>query len=430
MDDKESFIKKATTSHYWNELERKKWTLNLCIGSALLFASRNCMSVCVPVITKELGWTKEISGMALSSFYFGYLSSNIFGGHFADKYGGAKMILYSSLVWAILTMFLPLLASPVGIFYSSNFDILALRFFTGISQGFFFPSFVVLISKFVRVEEKGLVVGIVYSGCAIGIIMTGFVGSLLIENGQWQLVFIICGLISLLWLLWFWNLKKYLEEDNEEEREESMTGTSIGTITLLKVLLQRPCIWAVLIAYSGSGISYTVLNSWTPVYFHDMFPESKGWVFNVVPWLGSFTAEIGTGYIANRILKSGKSVPFLRKFYAALLFLGTALFSLLLTPVSNFTQALVLMSLIAAFSAFGSSSISMNPQDLCPKHSGFFFGFANSMSALGGTAGVYLTGIVLEKDNNWTIVFICNALISVLSFLVFQIFGSTEAINL
>ena len=384
------------------------------------------MAVCVPAITKELGWTKEISGMALSSFFLGYVVSNTLGGYFADRYGGAKMILYSSFVWASLTMMLPLFATPAGFFYSSNSDILVLRFFTGISQGFYYPSFVVLISKFVRVDEKGLVTGIVYSGCAVGIIVTGFFGSFLIENGQWRLCFVFCGFITLLWLLSFWKLQKSLKEG----AAESGVNKSLGTISLLKILLQRSCIWAVLIAYCGSGTSYTVLNSWTPVYFHDMFPDSKGWVFNVVPWLCSFIAEICCGYIADRILKNGKSVNFVRKFYAALLFLGTALFSFLLTRISSFGQALALTSLIAAFSAFGSSSISMNPQDLCPNHSGSFFGVANSVAALGGTVGVYLTGIVLEKDNNWSFVFICNAFVSILAFLIFQIFGSTETINL
>ncbi|XP_066919656.1 voltage-gated purine nucleotide uniporter SLC17A9-like [Clytia hemisphaerica] len=419
---------KQTKGDYWNETNKWKWTINLCVGSVLLFSTRNSMAVCVPAISKELAWNKEISGMALSSFFFGYVGSNIVGGYFADRFGGAKTILYSSLIWSSLTFILPHFANSQGIFISGNFDIFAIRFLTGCSQGFFYPSFVALISRYVRTDDKGFVVGIVYSGCAIGIILTGFFGSLLIEAGHWSYVFMISGFSSLLWLIWFRNLSR--ETIQQETVENFNSGSkSTDTTKFIKSLLCQPSIWALLIAYFGSGCTYAVLNSWTPVYFHDVFPNSKGWVFNVIPWLTSFIFELVTGYYANGLLKSGKSVLFVRKTYAAILFIGTALFSVLLTKVKIFEQALLLMSLVAGFSAFGSSSISMNPQDVCPNKAGSLFGLSNAIASFGGTIGVYLTGLVLETNNNWSLIFICNAIISILSFLVFQLFGSTKPID-
>ena len=416
------------TKFYWNEKEKWQWTINLFLGCTLLFSTRNSMAVCVPAITKELSWNKEISGMALSSFFFGYLGSNIFGGHFADKFGGAKMIMYSSVVWSTLTLILPLFVNSTINFYSPNFDIFALRFLTGCSQGFFFPSFIALISNSVRVEEKGFVVGICYSGCAIGIILTGFFGSILIEANHWPFVFIITGLSSLIWLIWFRSLYT-TTISNSKDVTDKLSGNQMGLLEFLRKILGYSSVWAIFISYLGSGATYSVLNSWTPVYFHDMFPNSKGWIFNVIPWLTSFIFELITGYYANRMLKIGKSPLFVRKSFAAVLFIGTAFFSILLTRISNFEQALLLMSLIAGFSAFGSSSLSLNPQDVCPNHSGSLFGLANAVGSIGGTVGIYLTGLVLEKGNdNWSKVFFCNAFMSLCSCFVFLVFGSTKPI--
>eukprot|EP00111_Clytia_hemisphaerica_P001415 TCONS_00004022-protein len=424
----EEIFPKPTRTNYWSEHEKWKWTINLCIGSVLLFSTRNSMAVCVPAISKELGWDKEISGTALSSFFVGYIGSNLVGGSFADRFGGAKTILYSSLVWSSLTIVLPIFANSQGIFTSSNYDIFAIRFLTGCSQGFYYTSFAALISRYVRTDDKGLIAGIVYSGCAVGIILTGFFGSLLIEAGHWSYVFTISGFSSLLWLIWFQNLSR--ETIQKETIENFNSGNeAVDTRKFIKSILCERSILALLIAYFGSGCTYGVLNSWTPVYFHDMFPNSKGWIFNVIPWLTSFIFELVTGYFANNLLKNGKSVLFVRKTYAAFLFLGTAFFSILLTKVKIFEQALLLMSLVAGFSAFGSSSISMNPQDVCPNKAGSLFGLSNAIASFGGTIGVYLTGLVLETNNNWSLIFICNAIISILSFLVFQLFGSTKPID-
>ena len=417
------------TKTYWNEKEKWQWTINLFLGCTLLFSTRNSMAVCVPAITKELAWNKEISGMALSSFFLGYLGSNIFGGYFADKYGGAKMIMYSSLIWSTLTLILPLSVHSTFNFFTPNFDIFALRFLTGCSQGFFFPSFIALISNSVRVDEKGFIVGICYSGCAIGIIMTGFFGSILIEANCWHLVFVITGLSSLLWLIWFRKLYINTISKGNNDVKGTLPSDKMNLLTFLRKILRHSSIWAIFISYFGSGTTYSVLNSWTPVYFHDMFPNSKGWVFNVVPWLTNFIFEILTGYYANKMLQNGKSPLFVRKSYAAILFLGTTLFSILLTRISNFEQALLLMSLIAGFSAFGSSSLSLNPQDVCPNHSGSLFGLSNSVASIGGSVGIYLTGLVLENGkDNWSKVFFCNAFLSICSCLVFLIFGSTKPV--
>ena len=412
----------------WNKQKRKQWTLLLFFGANLVYCVRTSMSVCVPAIAKDMGWSKQISGMALSAFFFGYLSTNVLGGYFADRHGGERMILYSSTLWATLTVVLPYFSTSQTFLNSGTFAILATRFFTGCAQGFFFPSLSSLVSKHVRDCDKGFVTGFVFSGSSIGTICTGFFGSIIMEHGNWKLVFIVIAGLSYLWIY----VLRYYYHMNKNATPKTTIDLNKNIITKepfpWRILFCKASVWAFLIAFFCYGYTFYVLLSWTPAYFHDAFPESKGWVFNVLPWLASFVVQNISGFFANNLMSSGSSVTYVRKLYAAMLFLGTGVFSLMLNTVESFQQALFVMSLTVGVNAFSTSSISLNPQDLSPKHAGALFGLGNSVSALGGSIGVYLTGYILEHSGDWSSVFFINSFLSFFAFVIFHCFGSAQPV--
>ena len=43
-------------------------------------------------MAKEFGWSSTIQGLVLSSFFIGYMSTQVLGGAFADRFGG-KLVL-------------------------------------------------------------------------------------------------------------------------------------------------------------------------------------------------------------------------------------------------------------------------------------------------------------------------------------------------
>ncbi|XP_066919655.1 voltage-gated purine nucleotide uniporter SLC17A9-like [Clytia hemisphaerica] len=420
--------KKKDSDMFWNERKRWHWTIILFVGSILVYCVRTSMSVCVPAIAKEMGWSKQISGMALSAFFFGYLSTNILGGYFADRHGGERMIMYSSTIWATLTVVLPYFSTAQTFLNSGTFAILATRFFTGCAQGFFYPSLSSLVSKHVKDSDKGFVTGVVFSGCSIGTIATGFFGSIIMEHTSWRFVFVLIGGFSMLWIYAF-RFYYHVDKNSKPKTTVDFSSHKVNTESFpWRRLLRRASVWAFLVAFFAYGYTFYVLLSWAPAYFHDAFPESKGWIFNVIPWLASFAVQNIAGYYSNTLMSSGASTTYVRKLYAAMLFLGTGLFSLLLNTVESFQQALFVMALTVGVNAFSTSSISLNAQDLSPKHAGALFGFGNSLSALGGSIGVYLTGWILEHSGRWSYVFLINSAISFFAFIVFQLFGSAEAV--
>ena len=410
--------------HHWNKQEKFRWTIVLFFGSMIVYSVRVSMSICAPAVAKELGWNKQISGMALSAFFCGYLLTNCLGGYISDRIGGEIVVFYTGLGWSTLTVALPFLARTESAFFSGTMAVLFTRFLTGVCQGAFYPSLTAIVTKHLAVEDRGFVIAFTNSGSSIGTTVTGFFGSLIVENLNWSFVFIIVGTSALLWIAWL----RFVISQRIHENKSKITDTKPKEpVPWLKIASRAP-FWALLIGYFTSSYCFYNLLSWTPIYFHEIFPESEGWLFNVVPWIVCFCCANISGYISNLLLGSGYSVTFVRKLNATLMFLGMAVFSLLLNSVVTFQQALIVMSLNIGMNAFGNCCIAINAQDLAPRHAGALHGFANSCGASAGFVGVYITGYILETTGKWSSVFLVTAGSSFIGFITYSLFGSGERI--
>lgn len=404
---------------HWNKRTRIKWTLTFFIGIVLVYSARVAMSICTSAMSKEFSWSKTASGMALSAFFCGYVTTNVVGGYLADRHGGEIVICYTALVWSIITAFLPFIASS-GIIGDSTSSVLLLRFLTGVGQGVFFPSFTSILTKHVPVAERGFVYSFAFSGSSAGTILTGFAGSILLEHFGWQSVFMIIGVLAILWVFW---LRCLISDSKIRPKINVKEKRPKEQVPWLKFVMQGP-FWGLFIAYFCSSYCFYNVLSWTPVYFADLFPESKGWVFNVIPWLTNFIMTNISGYIINLLIAVGWSITTVRKLYASAMFLGITLFSLLLNVVETFQQALFVMSLNVGVHAFSTGSLMMNSQDLAPQHAGALHGFMNSCGAFAGFVGVYITGHILEMTSNWSSVNFVTSVFSFIGFVAYGLLGS------
>ena len=58
----------------------------------------------------ELEWSKEVRGYVLSSFFYGYVVTQVLGGWLAGRYGGKHVFGTSILITAIATILVPVAA--------------------------------------------------------------------------------------------------------------------------------------------------------------------------------------------------------------------------------------------------------------------------------------------------------------------------------
>ena len=59
----------------------------------------------------QYGWDTQTIGLVQSSFFWGYLLTQVLGGVWADRYGGARVLGAGVLWWSVATALTPLAAS-------------------------------------------------------------------------------------------------------------------------------------------------------------------------------------------------------------------------------------------------------------------------------------------------------------------------------
>ncbi|XP_015431536.1 PREDICTED: solute carrier family 17 member 9 [Dufourea novaeangliae] len=406
----------------WSRKEKRKWFLSLLCGTCLIYATRTSVPLLMPIISKEKQWSTTDSGIILSSFFWGYTLTQVASGYISDRIGGQKVLWVSALGWSITTYFMPEIIEFFSKSDTSVFLVAIVRTINGAFQGMHFPSMISLISQRLHEAERASFFSLLTSGSALGTLLTGSLGSYLLENYNWMTVFQILGGLSLTWtLLLSYHALPF------KERTVSTKLTTNYTLPWLK-LLRKPPFWSCVIGHACQNNCFFVLLSWMPTYFHDTFPEVKSWVVNMVPWLSMLPCTFLGKSLSERILKAGYSVTATRKIIETICFATEIISLLFLAKVESFQSAIICLAFIIGGSGFHSNAIAVNPSDLAPKHSGSVFGLMNTVGAIPGFLGVYFAGHILHVTHSWPVVFIFIAIIDALGCIIYLLFGSGQAI--
>ncbi len=121
-DDYRSFDEVA-----WYRSVRYTVAMMTFLGFLNVYALRVNLSVAIVKMADEYGWSSARKGNVLSSFFYGYILTQIPGGWFATHYGAKKVFGYGVLMTAILTLFTPVVADNYSL-------LIALRVLEGFGE--------------------------------------------------------------------------------------------------------------------------------------------------------------------------------------------------------------------------------------------------------------------------------------------------------
>ncbi|XP_003503170.1 solute carrier family 17 member 9 [Cricetulus griseus] len=418
----------AAEDTQWSRPECQAWTGMLLLGTCLLYCARVTMPVCTVAMSQDFGWNKKEAGIVLSSFFWGYCLTQVVGGHLGDRLGGEKVILLSASTWGFITVVTPLLVHlGSGHLAFMTFS----RILMGLLQGVYFPALTSLLSQRVQESERAFTYSTVGAGSQFGTLVTGGVGSVLLDWCGWQSVFYFSGGLTLLWVYYVY---RYLLNEKDLVLALGVLAQGLPMARPSKVpwrqLFRKPSVWAAVFSQLSSACSFFILLSWLPTFFKETFPYSKGWIFNVVPWLLAIPASLFSGFLSDRLISQGYRVIAVRKFMQVMGLGLSSIFALCLGHTTSFLKAMIFASASIGFQTFNHSGISVNIQDLAPSCAGFLFGVANTAGALAGVIGVCLSGYLIEATGSWTCIFNLVAIISNLGLGTFLVFGKAQRVDL
>ncbi|EQB77208.1 solute carrier family 17 member 9 [Camelus ferus] len=467
--------------------ECQLWTGTLLLGTCLLYCARVSMPICAVSMSQDFGWNKKEAGLVLSSFFWGYCLTQVVGGHLGDRIGGEKVILLSASAWGCITAATPLLAQlgsahlafmtfsriltgllqappappapptagpggPGVLLLCSHMAVagalcpagevtrtelceaqafLSGELITGPPAGVYFPALTSLLSQKVQESERAFTYSTVGAGSQFGTLLTGAAGSLLLDWCGWQSVFYFSGGLTLLWVCYVY---RCLLSEKDLLLALGVLAQGLRVTRHTKVpwrrLFWKSSVWAAIISQLSAACSFFILLSWLPTFFKETFPNSKGWVFNVVPWLVAIPAGLFSGLLSDRLISQGYRTITVRKFMQVMGLGLSGVFVLCLGHTSSFCTSVVFASASIGLQTFNHSGISVNIQDLAPSCAGFLFGVANTAGALAGVVGVCLGGYLIETTGSWTSVFNLVAAISSLGLCTFLVFGKAQRVDL
>ncbi|KQK03950.1 hypothetical protein BRADI_2g10810v3 [Brachypodium distachyon] len=251
----------------------KRWAIVFLCFSAFLLCNmdRVNMSIAIMPMSAEFDWNPQTVGLIQSSFFWGYLLTQIAGGIWADKVGGKTVLGFGVIWWSVATALTPI-AAKLGLPF-----LLVVRAFMGIGEGVAMPAMNNILSKWVPVSERSRSLALVYSGMYLGSVTGLAFSPFLIHKFGWPSVFYSFGSLGTVWFA-TWVTKAYstpLEDPgiSAEEKKLITTQTTSGepvTTIPWRLILSKPPVWALIVCHFCHNWGTFILLTWMPTYYNQV----------------------------------------------------------------------------------------------------------------------------------------------------------------
>ncbi|KAG6629104.1 hypothetical protein CIPAW_14G060700 [Carya illinoinensis] len=370
----------------WLDRFPKRWVIVVLCFSAFLLCNmdRVNMSIAILPMSAEFNWNPATVGLIQSSFFWGYLLTQVAGGIWADTVGGKLVLGFGVVWWSIATALTPI-AAKLGLPF-----LLVVRAFMGIGEGVAMPAMNNILSKWVPVAERSRSLALVYSGMYLGSVTGLAFSPFLIHQFGWPSVFYSFGSLGTVWVS-VWLSKAYSSplEDPEllpEEKKLILTNSvskePVKTIPW-GLILSKPPVWALIVSHFCHNWGTFILLTWMPTYYNQIMQT------------------IG--------------------------FLGPAFFLTQLSHVNSPAMAVLCMACSQGTDAFSQSGLYSNHQDIAPRYSGILLGLSNTAGVLAGVFGTAATGYILQHGS-WDDVFKVSVGLYLVGTVVWNLFSTGEKI--
>jgi len=280
-------------------------------------------------------------------------------------------------------------------------------------------------------KERAFAQGLFNSGASIGGIISIPLIAFLTLYFSWQMIFVLVGLVGLLWLLpWMYIVKSGPKTHpwiTEEEKQyilsgqvnavESTEGTDTSYTPDTKQLLSHKESWGVIISSAAIDPIWWLFVFWIPIYLSEVYGmdvKAIG-IYGWVPYVGAMLGAWFGGILAQNRMKAGWNVNKTRKFIISLgcVIMLPALFAMS-NPGSPVTAVLIMAVILFGFqTAIG--NVQTLPSDLFSgKTVGTLAGFAGMGAKLAAAALTYLVPW-LTTGGNYTPAFIIGAALAIIA---------------
>jgi MFS family permease len=372
--------------------------LLLALAVFINYVDRGNLATAAPLMKDELGLTAGQIGVLLSAFFWTYMPGQVVAGWLAEKINPYRALALGLAVWSVATA-LTGLAAGFAMF-------IALRLLLGLGESVAFPCSSKLLAQHLPPHRLGLANGLIALGLSLGPAFGTFTGGMLMAQLGWRQVFMLFGLVSLLWL-WPWLVAT-------RRLSAADDGPKVDAAPSFRAILARREAWGAGLGHFCCNYGFYFVISWLPLYL----VKSRGFSVPQMAELGGLiylvyaASSLAVGWLSDRWMAAGGSATLVRK---TIICSGNVLTALAMLGCMIGNAPVVIASLFAAGVSFGfgSPNIFAIGQTLAgPRAAGKWVGFQNCVGNLAGIVAPIITGFVVDSTGEFTWAFAVAGLVS------------------
>ncbi|MEJ1973423.1 MAG: MFS transporter [Lacunisphaera sp.] len=380
------------------KLERLRWlVLGLLFFSTVInYVDRQALSVLLPTLRNELGFSTADYGSITTIFLLAYTVGQVGAGMWIDKIGTRRGFSIFIVIWSV--------AAGLHAFARGALSLGFYRGLLGLGESGNWPAGGKAVAQWFPPHRRAFAMAVFDGGSALGAIVAPPLVAFLALRYGWRSAFLSTSLLGFLWLVaWLWIYEspekhRWLSSEdraraNPAEASAGSTGLT-GFGTAMRRILGVRQLWGLMLTRMVATPVWWFYVFWLP----DYLSQGRGFTLKEIgfyAWIPYLTVDLGKmlgGAVSDRLLAAGRSPTLARKsvMAAGALLMGAGI----LVVGASSAAAAVAWVCVATF-GFGmwSANILALHADIFPSETiGSAVGLTGMAASLGGAIFTYIVG--------------------------------------
>ena len=356
----------------------------LLLGAAVFlnYVDRGAVGIAAPLMKSDLRLTATQFGLIVSAFFWVYAPVQLFVGWLVDRFSVYRLMAGGVLLWALSTL-------AMG-FVSGFGSLLILRILLGVGETIAFPGGSKIITRHVPAERRGIANAAMALGIALGPAAGTLAGGLILASQGWRVIFIVFGIVTLIWLLPWHGVTRKFESGSDRDQHNVPIASLIG----------RWPLWSMSIAHIASNYVFYFILAWLPLYL----TQSRGLSIPQMTLLATLgyaaqaVAALSFGTISDWWTRAGRSEATVRRL---MMTLGQAVAAGAVLGLA-YADGIWEIGLLLCVAGIATGALSLNTYAVAqmfsgPRAAGTWVGIQNAIGNLSGIFGPILTGALVDS---------------------------------
>lgn len=328
------------------------------ISVVINYMDRTNISVAANAISQDLSLTPVQMGIIFSAFAWTYSIMQIPGGMIVDVVKVRILYPFILVAWSLATIVQGLVSSLAAM--------VGCRMAIGFFEAPSYPANNKIVTQWFSQQERASAIAVYTSGQFIGLAFLMPVLALIQEWFGWRGLFIVSGVIGIVWAaIWYW-LYREPESDignaaTQQRDQKSSVNASESSVALswgnIRLAFSSRKLWGIYIGQFCLGSTLIFFLTWFPTYLAEYrgMGDLKTGLLASVPFLAAFCGVLLSGFTSDWLVRRGFSNEFARKTPVILgLFLSGSVIG------ANYVDSIAAVTFFLSLAFFGNGLASIN----------------------------------------------------------------------